>query len=375
MTLAEILDTAPRSDDEQKALLARGCRLASADFLQNAVIFGAAKLGAEIAGRLGVMGVAVAGFSDNDPRRWGSRYEGLPLLAPADIQASQPIIVASKFVKDIVAGLGERELRPVPHYLLPIFHPDGFENIYHGLAASIINAARDDILEAYSMLEDTASRDLFTRLIRFRLSLDPLDLPDAEADQYFPDFWPHDANEVYVDIGACDGDTLRDFLARVGDRFHRYFALEPDPANLRRLRASIPAALAERIVIVPKAAGATSGAVSFTAYLGGESRVGNNGNIVAEVAPLDEIVAGQPVSAIKVDVEGYEAEVLAGSRMTLARCRPKLALSVYHRIPDLWTLPLWLKRQGYAYRYRLRHHTPEIYDTVLYCLPEESGWQ
>lgn len=373
MPLAAIIAAAPRDDAAQKERLAERYRVASVDYWHGVVIFGAAKLGATIARQLRAIGVEVAGFTDNDPRRWGSEYEGLPLMAPGDIPASQPMVIASKYVKDIAAGLGERAFRPIPHYLLPIFHPQHFEGIYHHLSASLIQESREEILEAYAMLEDDASRRLFATLIKFRLTLDPLDLPDAEPDQYFPGFWPWAPAEAYVDIGACDGDTLRDFLARADGRFARYVALEPDPANLKTLRASIPASFANKVAVVPQAAGAVRGTVSFVGNLGGESRVGSGGDITAEVAPLDEIVAGQPVTAIKVDVEGYEAEVLEGARQTLARCRPKLALSVYHKIPDLWTLPLWLKRQGCEYRYRMRHHTPEIYDTVLYCLPPEPA--
>lgn len=373
MSIERILEAAPPSDLEQKRYLIDKYRLAGAEQLQGTVIFGTARLGETILRQLAMLGVKVAAFADNDAGRWGSRIAGVPIVSPAEILPDQPIVVASKFVKDIVAGLGTRARPPIPHYVLPIIFPEHFEGIYHGLSADLIRSSRPDIVEAYAMLEDESSRRLFATLLKFRLTLDPLDLPDPVADQYFPEFWPMSDREVYVDVGACDGDTLRDYLARAGDRFTHYFALEPDPANLRALVREIPPKIAEKVSVIPKAAGAKRGVVSFVANLGGESRVGVGGETTAEVVALDEVLSHRAVTAIKVDVEGYESEVLLGARRILAADMPKIALSVYHKIPDLWTLPVWLKRERPGYRYFLRHHTPEIYDTVLYCLPDHRG--
>ena len=42
---------------------------------------------------------------------------------------------------------------------------------------------------------------------------------------------------------------------------------------------------------------------------------------------------------MKMDVEGAELDVLAGSHELLARCRPTLAISLYHNWDDLWNIP------------------------------------
>ncbi len=48
-----------------------------------------------------------------------------------------------------------------------------------------------------------------------------------------------DPKEVYVDVGACTGDTLADFLTWTEGEFERYYAYEPDPDNLTELRRSV----------------------------------------------------------------------------------------------------------------------------------------
>jgi len=47
------------------------------------------------------------------------------------------------------------------------------------------------------------------------------------------------------------------------------------------------------------------------------------------VTTLDAAI-GQPVSFIKMDLEGWELNALEGSRAHILEDRPKLAISVYH---------------------------------------------
>jgi hypothetical protein len=50
-----------------------------------------------------------------------------------------------------------------------------------------------------------------------------------------------------------------------------------------------------------------------------------------KVATLDEIAAGRPVALIKIDVEGFEAEVMAGATETVSRWHPPLLLEIEAR--------------------------------------------
>ena len=70
---------------------------------------------------------------------------------------------------------------------------------------------------------------------------------------------------------------------------------------------------------------------------------------------VDNILCGQPVSYVKIDVEGQESAALAGMQKTLRRCRPKLLVSAYHRAEDLFRLPLQVMALCPDYRGYLRH--------------------
>jgi hypothetical protein len=54
----------------------------------------------------------------------------------------------------------------------------------------------------------------------------------------------------------------------------------------------------------------------------------------------------------------------------VAQNAPILAISVYHRPTDLWTIPILMRRLNPRYRLSIRHYSREVDDTVCYALPE-----
>lgn len=83
----------------------------------------------------------------------------------------------------------------------------------------------------------------------------------------------------------------------------------------------------------------------------------------------DTMLRGGNATYIKYDVEGSEERALLGSAETIARCRPKLNVAVYHRNEDMFALPLLINKLNKKYRIYLRHH-PYIpdWDTNIYCV-------
>jgi len=72
-----------------------------------------------------------------------------------------------------------------------------------------------------------------------------------------------------------------------------------------------------------------------------------------EVTTLDaevERLGVRQVDLIKIDVEGYEEQVLRGAAETLRAFRPALAMAAYHHKEDLWRLPAVIRAIEPAYR-------------------------
>jgi hypothetical protein len=97
----------------------------------------------------------------------------------------------------------------------------------------------------------------------------------------------------------------------------------------------------------------------------------DGGSTVTAVA-LDDVLVGWHPTFIKMDIEGSEVEALAGARRVILENRPSLAICVYHRPDHLWRIPLLLSRSAdmIGYRYYLRAHGFNGFDTVLYASPE-----
>lgn len=60
---------------------------------------------------------------------------------------------------------------------------------------------------------------------------------------------------------------------------------------------------------------------------------------------------------------------LAGAEGILKKQAPKLAVCVYHRLQDLWDIPLYVKSVVPEYRLYMRHHAEcWVSETVCYAV-------
>jgi FkbM family methyltransferase len=85
---------------------------------------------------------------------------------------------------------------------------------------------------------------------------------------------------------------------------------------------------------------------------------------------IDGLVSANEVKQIdliKMDIEGSELEALRAGENSLRRWHPKLAISLYHRPEDLFSIPLWLDSLNCGYRFFLDHYSIHHEETVLYA--------
>lgn len=87
------------------------------------------------------------------------------------------------------------------------------------------------------------------------------------------------------------------------------------------------------------------------------------------VDSIDNICSEEKVTFIKMDIEGSELEALKGAVNVIKRDKPRMAICVYHKPEDLYTIPQWIKQTEPDYKLYLRQHEISEYETVLYALP------
>lgn len=125
-------------------------------------------------------------------------------------------------------------------------------------------------------------------------------------------------DDVFLDIGANVG-TYTVLSSKVcGARTH---AFEPDPGTIGHLRRNVAAnGIEDRVVLHETALGAADGKAHFTVGHDTTNRIAAEGDTqvrTVRLAKLDTIPEARRACFIKLDVEGHEADVLAGARTVL----------------------------------------------------------
>lgn len=151
-------------------------------------------------------------------------------------------------------------------------------------------------------------------------------------------------------------------------KFQRYIALEPEPLNFAKL-SSAAQQFGGRVQVYPYAVGSRREELRFTSA-GEGSGVSANGELAIQCVPLDEVLAEEKPTFLKMDIEGAELDALMGARESIRRCRPKLAICVYHRPDHLWQVPLTVHKMLPNSRMTMRTYLHDGFETVCYCVPE-----
>jgi len=348
------------------------------------VLFGAGNLGRKTLAGLRRVGIEPLAFTDNNSQLWNTSVDGLNVLPPRE--AAQRFGQDAAFVVTIWKGEATDRMhermqqlhdlrcsRIVPFGPLFWKYSDVFLPHYAFDLPHKVYEQADAVRKAFSLWADDASRREFLAQIRWRTQLDFDGLPDPVRHEiYFPrDLFALVPDEVFVDCGAFDGDTMRRFLHHQDGRFGKLIAFEPDPANFQNLQqyvSALPSAVSERITVHQKAVGARNEKVRFDAT-GTESSAVGSGDLAVDCAALDDILDGCVPSYIKMDTEGSELAALAGAQKTVGRHAPALALCVYHLQDHVWKIPLFVHALSERYRFFLRPHLLEVWDLVCYAVP------
>lgn len=194
------------------------------------------------------------------------------------------------------------------------------------------------------------------------------------SSQYFDLFQPRD-NEVFVDCGCFDGSTCFRFAGWCSFRkFDKIYSFEPDRASFEKCKKIIePISGCE---VFPYGTSRTGGNVYFLSNGREDARIISEEKAselkyeaveVIKTVCLDEFLAGKRVTFIKMDIEGAEMDSLLGAENIIRSQKPRLAISVYHKIDDILRIPLWLKSINPDYKFYLRHYSLLPNETILYA--------
>lgn len=315
-----------------------------------------------------------------DNARAGETRDGIPYIGDGELAArlaSEPRAIGILCCASENAIAHFTRAWGVTHPLL------GYFDVL-GLCAGEIDAGRQlDFLPGFAVPDlvadlhrqavlvftDPASRRTLDALMLYRLTWDgrflaPVARPE-KAIYFEPEVMPLGDDEILVDGGAYDGDTVRDFQARTGGRYGHIHAFEIDPVNAD--------AFAHKTAGIPRVSLHRVGLWNEPAEMGIEqrersngSRVNDTGTLTVPLDAMDNMDLGR-ASIVKLDIEGAEVQALNGARRLIETHRPKLAICAYHKADDLSTIVGTLKGIRTDYRLSLRHYSPVLFDTVIFA--------
>jgi len=314
-------------------------------------------------------------------------------------------------------------------YRYPETHRSAFFSDLHAAYLIFLIENADQFHAARGLLEDPVSRNLFDRLVLFRLLGHlhvkvPFNNPEMARQRKVPDGWkidetgdvgmfgplaifsvPYKGVEIWIkggaanvaatflsgqyyfdrgdlriapepgdhviDGGGCFGDTALAFAQDVGPSGWVY-TFDPMLKHCEIMREAFQmnVALASRIDLFDVGLASTDRRRDASHS---SPQPINPGARLEEGLPtrtIDSLVDSNEIKRIdliKLDIEGSELAALQGGEKSIRRWRPKLALSLYHRPEDLFSIPLWINSLDCGYRLFLDHYSIHHEETVLYA--------
>ncbi|HOV64266.1 MAG TPA: FkbM family methyltransferase [Spirochaetia bacterium] len=385
------------------------------------VLFGAGDVGKDLCEVLHLHGVYPKYFCDNSTSNIGNSYNDVPVISFNELKEKcrdHLILIAScKYATEIRQQLMDHAF-PADKLIsvAPIHHPELLryyrhcqyytKKPHHVLSEQDLRNHAEDLSRAYNLLADQKSRDIFiARLSLFTTKIDFLGFSkyvaeyseiNEEARGSYPfyvspedygyfnnDVFALKQGEVLVDVGAYNGlsaATFAETCKRKNLMYKKIYCFEPDDGNfimLQKLAEQVP-----DIMCINRGLWSESTTLTFLsngecdpgAVLEACSETSKNRTsahkIEIQTTSIDEQFPDEEITLIKMDIEGAEMEAIQGAANVIKRCRPKLAISAYHKRNDIYTLPLLINGVAPHYSFYLRQYGYTLFDMVLFAIPQ-----
>lgn len=214
-------------------------------------------------------------------------------------------------------------------------------------------AHKNEIMDVYNTLEDSHSKKVMENMVNFKLSGKPDYLYPIQTDsnEAYKNIIVPSTRENYLDLGAYDGDTALEFISKCG-MYSSITCMEPDRKNFKKLQKNLYGL--KNVTLIQGASGKISGEVLFDCKGGRSSNINAHGKETVPIIAIDDL--NQNFSYIKIDVEGNELDTILGAKKTIAKNKPKLLISAYHKNEDIYVIPKAVLSINPEYKVYMRHY-------------------
>jgi len=273
--------------------------------------------------------INIKAFCDSLQEKWGSIFHGYNVISPEELVEKH----SDKTV--FITVLNQNITTEITEALLSMGFP----------AKQIINYCHD-YNNIHPFIRDGRMREQY-----FDKEIISLD----------------NAEEIFIDAGCFDFGTSLEFIEYCGGNYKKIIAFEPNPEQYLICKSN---AGNIRDAIIEPYGLYNENAELLLSKQGAGSHISDNTDdtVKIKVVKLDDVLNGEKVTFIKMDIEGAELNALKGAEQTILKHRPKLEICVYHKPEDIWEIPNYILSLHSDYKLYFRHYTFWASETVLYAV-------
>lgn len=332
--------------------------------MNGVLLFGASKMGVQVSNELKKRGIKIKNFCDNDENKYGKKINDICVISLDELKEKNRdinIMITTCFFEEVYGQLVNLGFKNI------MYRPGLESNLFYD--TKIIKNNISDIEEVYNLLEDKKSKEVMLGIINHRLT-NNFNYIKCSKNQYFDsDIINIDEEEIFLDGGAYIGDTLEEFIKLTNNKFKKAYEFEPDKRNVQRIQNNFKNYVNEnKVIIEEKGLLDDSKRLGFMSCNSSISQINENATDFIETVSIDKYLKDEPVTFIKMDIEGSELLALKGAVKTIKKHKPKLAICIYHKPEDLWEIPLFIKKILPEYKIYIRHHSKYLFETVCYAV-------
>lgn len=310
----------------------------------------------------------VVGFIDNSAAKQGQKMQGLTVFPPEilkkyhadDVMVIICCMATAEISKQIyMLGIGN-------YYSL--YHLDFPQELRCTCYQENIDSG--DLEWLLNRVEDGHSREVVNGIVEKRKTgfFDYTDLKESGSEYFIDDFFDRAEDEVFIDGGGYDGDTIEEFIEWTNNKYKKIYSFEPQRDKAAIIRNKLWR-YGDKVEFFERGLYSSETELSFcdgSEVLSGMI-VEQGGDSKIRTIDIDSAVKDERVTFIKMDIEGAELEALKGAAETIRKNKPKLAICIYHKVDDMWQIPRYIDSLVPEYKFRIKHFGMRYAGTILYC--------
>ncbi len=240
---------------------------------------------------------------------------------------------------------------------------------WEGISSEFIMNHIDEYEQSYGLFDDDLSRDCFAAYLNSRSNEDYRYILPCyrEKVSYFRNpFFELKDHEVYLDVGAFDGDTIREFLSADWNekKWEKIIAIEPEALSRNKLERYVNSLSLDNIVTYSNGCWDKEDTLLFN--ISDESSSIDDHGVKLEVKRIDEQFINDGVTLIKINYLNGVVETLKGAEKVLKMNKPNLAITVGFDEWGIIHIPQIIKKINPSYKLGLRYASPMPARLILF---------